>query len=131
MTPIVEHFDPEELAAIASELEELEKRCERVLALLGDKRHLTLREREDVEILYRELKSDLKAAAMHGTLSRTNRDKTRAEQCFLDPALRRAALSLRPAVNSNPISSRWFSAISEARMELAYWRYNLERAQEP
>ncbi|GAB2662943.1 hypothetical protein [Arenimonas aestuarii] len=130
MTPTVEHFDPEELAAIASELEELEKRCERVLGLLGDKRHLTRREREDVEILYRELKSDLKAAAKHGTLSRTNRDKTRAEECFFDPALRRAAVALSPAVNSNPISSRWFSAVYEAQTELAYWRYNLEKAQE-
>jgi hypothetical protein len=120
-----ENFDTGEIRAIAEALREYERRCEEILSLLADKRHLLPNERSTVEELYRALKEDLKRAAKHGTLSGNRQPQTRAEQCFYDPALRRAAIDLRPATNSNPISSRWFGAVSEARSELSYWLHNL------
>ncbi len=122
-----ETFPDDELRAIAEVMRAFERRCDEILALLGDKRYLTRNERMQIELLYRGLKDDIKRAAKHGTLSGLRAPLSRAEQCFYDPAVRRAATDLRPATNSNPITSRWFSAINDARGEFSYWLSNLEQ----
>jgi hypothetical protein len=86
--------------------------------LLGEKRWFSLAERGTVEERYRSLKNDLKAAAKAPFLHQPmrNRELTLCESAFYDPAVRKAAIALRPATNSNPIASRWYSAVSEAQM---------------
>lgn len=120
-----EQFDPADIRAVASAMREFERKCEEILTLLGEKRSLQSHEREEVERLYKSLKSDLKEAAKYGTLSQRRVPLTRAEKCFYDPAVRRAAIDLRPATNSHPISSRWLGAVLEARSELSYWLHSL------
>lgn len=120
-----ETFDSDDLRTVASAMREFEQRCAEILALLGEKRSLSPFERSEIEGRYRSLKADLKGASKYGTLSGRRQPLTRAEACFYDPAVRRAAVDLRPATNSHPISSRWFSAVYEARSEFSYWLHNL------
>ena len=120
-----ETFDPSDLRAVASAMRVFEQRCDEILALLGEKRGLSPLERSEIEDRYRSLKADLKEASKYRTLSGRRQPLTRAEACFYDPAVRRAAVDLRPATNSHPISSRWFSAVYEARSEFSFWLHNL------
>lgn len=124
-----ETFDPAELSAVAAALQLFADRCEEILALLGEKRTLPPHEREKIARLYRDLKGDLDEARKYGTLSGKRGIRTRAEDCFYDPAVRRAHIDLRPATNSHPIKSRWFAAVLEAKWEFSYWKCNLETAQ--
>lgn len=73
-----------------------------------------------VEQDYRSLKEDLKRAAAVGTVSGKKIPVTDAENCFYAPAVRAAALALSPAINSNPITSDWYSAIYDAQIEIAH-----------
>lgn len=120
--------DADELRRVASVMAAFEARCEEIMTLLGEKRYLKPAERQEIEAKYRSLKGDLKSLAKHGTTDTDRREKTEVEQFFFDSAVRRAAIDLRPATNSNPISSRWFSAVHEAQMEFSYYRHNLEGA---
>lgn len=121
-----ENFDQEELAAVASAMLRFEARCEEILTLLAEKRTLSNFERSEVSVLYLRLKEDLKLAAKTGTLSGKRTAMTRSEQCFYDPAVRRAHIDLRPKTNSHPIHGRWFSAVLEAKSEFSYWLHNME-----
>jgi len=121
-----EDFGQAELQAVYAALLAFEQRCEGIMTTLGEKRCLTPSEREHVAGLYAALKTDLKAAAKTGTLSGRRGPQTRVETCFYDPAVRRAAIALRPATNSHPISSGWFSAVYEAQSEFSYYRHSLQ-----
>ena len=90
------------------------------MALLDGKRQLPREERMRVEILYRTLKDDLKRSATVGTVSGEKTGLTETEEFFYAPAVRAAALALAPAVNSNPITSDWYSALYNAQIELKY-----------
>ena len=120
-----ENWDIEELKAVAAALAAFEARCEEIMMLLGEKRYLPQDERERVQDMYRSLKTDLKEAAKYGTLSGMREPLSRAESAFYDGAIRKAHIALRPATNSNPITSRWFGAVHEAQMEFSYYRHNL------
>jgi len=121
-----EKFDPVELAAVGEAMQRFEARCEEILILIGDKRTLSAYERSEVSVLYLRLKEDLKEAAKYGTLSAKRTPLTRVEQCFYDPAVRRAHIDLKPKTNSHPIHGRWFSAVFEAKSEFSYWLHNME-----
>ena len=124
-----EKFDWNDLQAVRDAMLAFEARCEQIMAILADKKHLAPFERDEVQALYRQLKDDLKAAAKSGSIygARSRDQLTRAEFAFYDPAVRRAAIDLRPATNSNPITSRWFSAVHEAQMEFSYYRHGLDK----
>jgi hypothetical protein len=122
-----EQFDPEEISAVADAMSEYERRCDELMTLLNDKRHLSIDERLNIQRLYQELKDDLKRDAKFGTLDGERRAVSRSEQCFFSPAVRQAAIALRPATNSNPIASKWFHAVQAAQMELSYYQNNLKR----
>lgn len=121
-----EQFDPEQLAATGAAMQELERRCETILVMLGGKKTISRFEQSEVSVLYLRLKEDLKAASKYGTLDGKRRPRTRAEECFYDPAVRRAHIDLRPKTNSHPISGRWFSAVFEAKSEFSYWLHNMQ-----
>ena len=122
---MTEQFDPAEVRSVAAALREFERRCVAILELLGEKHSLSQSERQEATRLYTLLKSDLKDAAKHGTLSGRREARSRVEECFFDPAVRRAHIDLRPATNSHPVSSRWFAAVFEARSEFSYWLHNM------
>lgn len=117
-----------ELQSIRDELASFDARCEAIMILLGDKRHLSREDRAHVEELYRSLKDDLKRAASTGTMRGEKRALTDAEERFYAPAVGAAALALAPAVNSNPITSNWFSALYDAQIECAHCMPKLEGA---
>lgn len=121
-------MDTHELQSIRDKLARFDSRCEAVMALLGDKRHLSREDRAHVDELYRSLKDDLKRAAAVGTVSGEKRAPTDAEERFYGPAVRAAALALAPAVNSNPVTSRWSSALYDAQIEFAHYMPKLEDA---
>jgi hypothetical protein len=117
-------WNTSELVAIATTMRAFEKRCDEILTLLADKRYLSQEERAEVQTLYQSLKEDLKRAAKKRSL--TGDVMTRAESAFYDPAVRAAANDLRPATNSNPITSHWFGAVYEARTEFSYHLHNMK-----
>lgn len=117
-----------ELQSIRDKLADFNARCEVPMSLLGDKKHLSQEDRVRVEELYRSLKDDLKRAATVGTVSGEKIPLTDAEKCFYAPAVRAAALALSPAVNSNPITSDWFSALYDAQIEFAHYMPKLTDA---
>ena len=125
---MVEVLDTHELQSIRGKLASFDARCEAIMALLGDKRHLSREDRAHVEELYRSLKDDLKRAATAGTVGGKKLALTDAEERFYAPAVRAAALALAPAVNSNPITSNWFSALYDAQIEFAHYMPKLEGA---
>lgn len=126
------HFHPVDAAAVLAAMEEFEARCDRIMLLLGDKRRLDPDELADVREQYTSLKTDLKEAAKAPYVHEPKRARELSvcESAFYDPAVRKAHIALRPATNSNPISSRWFSAVHEAQMEFSYYRHNLTGALE-
>jgi len=121
-------MDTYELQSIRDKLAGFDVRCEAIMALLGDKRHLSREDRAHVDDLYRSLKDDLKHAATVGTLRGEKRALTDAEERFYAPAVRGAARALTPAVNSNPITSNWFSALYDAQIEFAHYMPKLNDA---
>jgi len=121
-----EKFESAELQAVKEAMEAFMQRCDELIELIGEKRYLNPDERAKVQQRYRLLKDDLKEAAKNGTVSGKRLPKTRAEDCFYDPAVRRAAIDLRPATNSHPITSNWLSAVFEARSEFSYWLHNMD-----
>ncbi|OUM01657.1 hypothetical protein [Variovorax sp. JS1663] len=125
-------FHPDDVEAVLSAMAAFEARCEEIMTLLGEKRWLPPAEREAVEELYRSLKNDLKTAAKAPFVHQPTRNRalTVCESAFYDPAVRKAAIALRPATNSNPIGSHWYSAVHEAQMEFSYYRHSLKRALE-
>lgn len=125
---MVEDLDTHELQSIRDKLAGFDARCETLMALLGDKRHLSREVRAHVEELYRSLKDDLKRAATAGTVSGEKRALTDAEERFYAPAVQAAAGALAPAVNSNPITSNWSSALYDAQIEFAHHMPKVEGA---
>ncbi len=119
---MVKDLNAREQQSISDKLASFDARCEAIMTLLGDKRRLSPEDRAHVEELYRSLKDDLKRAAMVGTVSGEKRALTDAEERFYAPAVRAAALALMPAVNSNPITSNWFSALYDAQIEFAHYK---------
>lgn len=117
----MEAVDTDGLDLIRGKLADFDARCGAILALLGDKRHLSRDERSHVEELYRTLKDDLKKTATTGTVSGQKKPLTDAEERFYAPAVRAASLALAPAVNSNPIASNWFSALYDAQIEFGHY----------
>ena len=120
-----EDFDPAELRAVALAMREFKRRCDAIAVMLQGKTGLRLHEREELRTLYEALKRDLKAAAKNGTLSGSRTALSRAEQCFYDPAVRRAAIDLRPATNSHPLNGNWMGARYEAGSEFSYYLHNV------
>lgn len=114
-------MDTHELQSIRDQLAKFDARCEVIMALLGNKRHLSREDRAHVEELYRSLKDELKRCATAGTTTGKKRALTDGEERFYAPAVRAAALALAPAVNSNPITSDWFSALYDAKIEFAHY----------
>lgn len=122
-------FEPNELQFIARAMQGLEKRCGDLADQIGGAGHLSPSARGEISAAYAELKTDLKTAAKFGTVDGTRRSQSRGEQCFFGPAVKRAAIALRPATNSHPIHSRWTHSLLEARREFSYYLAQLEASQ--
>lgn len=125
---VVKYLDTHELRSIRDKLASFGTRCEAIMTLLGDKRHLSREDRAHIGELYRSLKDDLRQAATVGTVRGEKRALTDAEERFYAPAVRAAALALAPAVNSNPITSNWSSALYDAQIDFAHYMPKLEGA---
>lgn len=113
-----EEFDVDEIRAIRAKLLGYQAQCSQIMDGIGDRVTLSADERSKLQDLYTNLKSDLKTEAAALWKSRDN--LSRAEECFYEPAIRKAAVALRPATNSNPITSRWFSALYDCEGEFSY-----------
>ena len=115
-----EMFDRAELATVKTALVYLDKRAEDLLVLLGDKRTLSAAEKAVIVQKYKGLKTDLKTAAKYGTVSRRAVERTIVEELVYQPAVHKAALAMSPPINSDPITSHWYSAVSDVHLELSY-----------
>ena len=120
-----DEFDIAEIRGIRALLQGYEARCDQVLDAIKEK-PLSAHELSRAQDLYRNLKTELKHEAAQ--LQKRWDTMSRAEQCFSDPAIRKAAIALKPATNSNPSSSNWIGALLDARGEFSYYLLNLNRA---
>lgn len=122
---MTEEFDLAEIRVIRARLLGYQARSNQVSEAIGEKRRLTPVETEHVRGLYTSLKNDLKAEAAE---FRKRWDHlSRVESCFYEPAIRKAAIALSPATNSNPITSDWMSALFDVEHELSYCLHGLEK----
>ena len=115
-----------DLHAVRTALVYFHKRADELFDRLGDKKSLSLAEREEITLAYAKLKTDLKDAARRGTVGR-GAAQNQAEQLYFEPAVRAAALALRPSTNSNPIASNWASALYDVCLELSYAVNQIEK----
>ncbi|QPS74843.1 hypothetical protein [Delftia acidovorans] len=122
---MTENFDADEIRAIRAKLLGFQSRCKQISNEIGERKSLTIDEKERLQELYTSLKADLKAES--AALRKCWDDLSRAEECFYEPAIRKAAIALRPATNSNPITSGWFSALYDCEGEFSYVLFNLEK----
>lgn len=111
---------------VLDKITHFETRCDELMSLLSDKRQASSDELEHVKGVYLALKNDLKAAAKYGTVSGKPQELTEAERYFYKPTVQKAALALRPATNSDPIKSDWFSAVYDAHIDLSDCRHNMQ-----
>ena len=75
-------------------------------------------ERAKSKELYTSLKNDFKAAAHYGTTDGGNRPRTDVEDAYYYPAICGALTYLKPAINSDPLATDWFSAIENAKCDI-------------
>lgn len=122
---MTENFDADEIRAIRAKLLGFQSRCKQISNEIGDHKSLTINEKAKLQELYTSLKADLKTES--AALRKSWNDLSRAEECFYEPAIRKAAIALRPAINSNPITSRWFSALYDCEGEFSYVLFNMEK----
>ena len=107
-------------------LQGYEGRCDQVLEAIKSPR-LTQHELARAQDLYRNLKDELKLEAAQ--LRKRWNSMSRAEQCFYDPAICKAAIALKPRTDSNPKNSNWVGALLDARSEFSYYLHNMNRAE--
>lgn len=112
---------------VLDKITHFETRCDELMSLLNNKRQASSGELEHAKSLYLSLKNDLKAAAKYGTVSGKPQEITEAEHYFYKPTVQKAALALRPATNSDPIKSDWFSAVYDAHIDLSDCRHSMQR----
>lgn len=122
---MTETFDADEIRAIRAKLLGFQSRCKQISNAIGDRKSLQIDEKTKLQELYTNLKADLKAES--AVLRKSWDYLSRAEECFYEPAIRKAAIALRPATNSNPITSGWFSALYDCEGELSYVLFNIEK----
>lgn len=115
----------DELRGIEAALEEFDRRCAEVGEAL-QRNQLTL-----ARDLYKALKADLEEAARPSRMSSTKHPRTWAQAAYFDQGVRKALQELRPATNTNPVTSNWKSAVSAASFELAYQVNRLRQAHFP
>lgn len=120
-----EQFDQQELRAVHAALNKFERRCSDLGQLLT-RTPLSPLNRAEATAMYAALKEDLRAEAKLGTVDAARRACNRSEQCFYEKPIRKALIELRPATNSNPITSRWAAAVWSARSEITYSLSRLE-----
>ena len=88
-------------------------------------------EREEVREMYRSLKESLKADKHRLESTQRRGEITHLEYAFLLPTVSEALTELRPAVNSNPIKSRWDSAVYAAHVDISHTLCELRGQSEP
>jgi len=117
MTKPTDSYDRENAVAFLSAYAD---RIEGLAALLSRGYSINLTERAKATEMYRSLKSDLKEDCRRLSRKESKGEATPVEVAFLLPAVCNASTKLRPATNTNPVTSRWADAIYEARIEIYY-----------
>lgn len=118
----------QEADAVILALDSLSKRAGEIINRIHRQQIINALERVKLQGLYGELKNDLQEAAIRGRILSGYRVQTDFERFFFVPAVTNALKSLRPRNNTNPITSNWIAALTEAIGHLDQQIQALEKA---
>ena len=116
---------------VISALESFSKRTQEISSRIDGRNRLNPFETGDLQALYGELKSDVRAASKRGKVEDGRHDQTDWERNYFSPAMRKAAISLRARSNTNPITSNWLGSLLDAGMEFSYYLHQLQKMSSP
>jgi hypothetical protein len=116
---------------VISALESFSQRTQEISSRIDGRSRLNPFETGDLQALYGELKSDVRAASKRGKVEDGKHDQTDWERYYFAPAMRKAAISLRARSNTNPITSNWLSSLLDAGMEFSYHLHQLQKMSLP
>lgn len=112
---------------VVNELRRFEASLDDIARNLIGKQKLTPSERAFVQDAYSSIKEELRVAKKYGTVGGAKRQQSEAERCFFSPAVNHALQSLTAKTNSNPLTSKWHLVLFDAKTEISYYLYNLEK----
>jgi pantothenate synthetase len=118
MTTSTDSHDEENAVALLSTYG---RRIEDLMAILSRGHSMSVAERAKATEMYRSLKDDLKEDCRRLSRKESQGEATHIESAFLLPAVCDASTKLRPATNTNPITSRWTDAVYDARIDIYYF----------
>lgn len=112
---------------VINALRSFRDRCDELMNLIGDKRHLSAEETILIRNLYTSFKSDLKDVAKRGETIRGEQSLNPFESAYLIPATNQAVNELHAATNTNPITSKWHSFLYAAQIDIQHFLRQLEK----
>lgn len=110
--------DPTDTQAAIDLLSAYRTGMDAILNLLEGKNSLNADEDKTVRQMYGSLKDDLGTDRNHLENASRPGQTTHVQETVVLPALHEAHVHLMPATNTNPIRSRWFSAVSDAKVDI-------------
>lgn len=119
-----EMFDITEIRGIRAALLGYEARCHQALAMARGEEGQAA-DTTKAQDMYRTLKLELKGEVA----ALKKRPISRAEQCFYEPAIRRAAQEMRSPTDASPLSPKWSTSLVNTSSEFTYYLDRLERSQ--
>ncbi|WP_422419165.1 hypothetical protein [Pseudomonas sp. GZD-222] len=122
----MEH-DQNEALAILAELKRWHGEARSLVDDAADKSRLSPNSIDLLKSRLATLKTEIKDAVKHETLSRRNVAKTELEQCFFGPAVRSTLANFRMRTDTSPHSELWVRGLSEVEFELSYAIHGLEK----
>jgi hypothetical protein len=107
-------------------LREYDVRISEIMNAIGDKRSVSVQEKQRLQAMLSTLKSDIKAAAKREKIYEGRQEQSAVESVYFAPALRGASANFRVATNSHPINSGWHSCLYDVRIDITYYLHQLE-----
>lgn len=111
---------------VISALESFSQRINEIANRIDGRSQVNPFEKGYLQTLYRQLKSDVRAASKRGKVQDGIHDQTDWERYYFVPAMRKAAISLRPKISSHPITANWLDSLLDTGMEFTYYLHQLQ-----
>lgn len=114
-------------STVVHALDQFEKRAREISNRIDGRRSIRAIEKDELQVLYKDLKEEIKAAAKRGKVFQNSQTQTDWERYYFAPAVMKALNGLRARTNTNPISSNWIGSLLDASSEFSYYLSMIER----
>jgi hypothetical protein len=117
--------------SVIQKLRQFETQLQQLMELLANKSHLSPEEKIRAQEQMKIIKEGLKGEYKRGATASGQAEMNRYEKAYLHPAVHGASTQIRVRWNSDPISSRWFSELYAAHVDISYYLHQLETSEKP